>query len=239
MTNKIYIDGVSSANHQLFFDTLPIFPIAIETVNTIKIPGRNNTLHQKTEEFQDLSVQFRAVHVGLNVDDIVSWISNGKKLEMDSVPGRYALIKGATAYNPKRLGKGAIEFSLTIKIDPFKYDKASEAWDLDKAEFFAVPNKISVSGNYEALPILLMSEVESGTEITLNGVKVKITADVETIVFDVENKVVYQMLSDDTKIIAQNITEGAFWEWKLFPGNDNYIEMNKGIIMMWKNERWL
>lgn len=238
MTNKIYIDGISSADHQLFFDTLPIFPIAIETVNTIKIPGRNNTLHEKTEEFQDVSIQLRAVHVGLNVDDIVSWISNGKKLEMDSVPGRFALIKGATAYNPQRIGKGAIEFSLTIKIDPFKYDKNSEAWNLDKLVSFPVPKQFSVSGNYEALPTILMSNAEAGTEITLNGVKVKITSDIETIVFDIENKVVYQMLTDDTKVISQNITEGAFWEWKLYPG-DNYIEMSKGIVFMWKNERWL
>lgn len=239
MTNQIFIDGVSSNTYHLFFERLPMFPTAIENSSTVAIPGRNETLTEKSGSFNDITVPLNAYLVGFDIDEIKAWLHNGKKLVLENQPDRYARIKQVTVQEYDRVGNGALNLKITFKCSPFKYALASEAWNLNTFEFHDVPGNISVSGNYYAQPIMLVGDVTAGTEITLNGVKVRINSDYETVLIDTEKLMICQMLSDDSKVNIQNETEGNFWEWKLNPGSNNYIEMNKGIIMLWKNERWL
>lgn len=119
--NTITVDGYSSRSVGLFCKQLPMFPIAIESKDALTVGGRLSNMYKSAHFYNDITVEIEAVLLGLNVDIVAQYFSQGKKLSFSHIPDRYAIIRQLVAIDQTRVGNGALELRITLKCDPFKF----------------------------------------------------------------------------------------------------------------------
>lgn len=237
--NTITIDGVSSRSFGLFCKQLPMFPVALQSMNAITVDGRLDNLYQSLNHYNDISVDIEAVLIGLNMDEINRWLHNGKRLVLSNQPDRYAIIRQIVGITQKRTGNGALELTLSLKCSPFKYNL-----DNDPIEYFSSPAYFTTNGSIYSEPLIIAKGITTGFAMALNDVALTATGLTGNIYIDVPNRVIYQIINNQ-KTVVQGNTSGKFWNMVLVPkeselGPYNSLTFtNCDSIQIYKNERWL
>lgn len=225
--NIVYIDDVPSTRFKnLFFKDLPLMPVAIESVDSVRIQGRAENLTKRTGYYNDISITLNGVIVDIFTEiddksvltDIIGWIANGEKLRLSTQPREYAVIEAVTKYEQKRIGSSAAEISITVRCKPFKRAYPDTAFIVIKSS----PATISGFGNYFSEPLLEIRGVSSPCTVTLNGVQIKINGVSGTVYIDVENRAIYQVSGSDKNSILDK-TSGDIWKFLLYPDRDNSL----------------
>ena len=78
--NYITIDGVSSRTLGLFCKQLPMWPVAVESKNSITVGGRLDSLYESANYYNDFQIDLEAVLIGFDMDPIIRYFTNGKQL---------------------------------------------------------------------------------------------------------------------------------------------------------------
>lgn len=234
--NYITIDGVSSRSFGLFCKKLPMYPVAVQGYNTATVGGRLDNLYQASGHYNDIQVDIEAVLIGFEVNPIIEWFANGKKLFMSNQPDKYAIIKQLVAIDQKRTGNGALELEITLKLSPFKYKLGDEVIDHSIS-----PLSFKTVGNIYSEPLIVAKNCSEGFKMTLNGVTVETSGLTGDIYFDVPNRVAYQLVGG-VKTVVQDHTSGEIWNLLLYPSETvlNTLSFSwANSIQIVKNERWL
>ena len=232
--NTITVDGYSSRSVGIFCKQLPMFPVAVESKDSLTVGGRLSKMYQSAHHYGDITVDIEAVLLGLNVDLVAQYFSQGKRLSFSHIPDRYAIIRQLVAIDQTRIGNGAIELRITLKCDPFKYSSANQVLTLESAS-----NDFEVSGNFYAEPVLFAQGCTDGFSIDLNGVEFSTTGLTGNIYIDVPRRMTYQLVGG-IKTIVDDHTIGKIWDLILIPDDLNYLAFSGADkIQLTKNERWL
>ena len=232
--NTIKVNDYSSRNLGLFCKQLPMWPIAIESKDALTVGGRLSNLYTSAHHFNDITVEIEAVLLGLNVDLVASYFSDGKRLSFSHIPDRYGIIRQLVAIDQTRVGNGAIELRITLKCDPFKYSTANQT-----LEFTNASNDFDVSGNFYAEPVLFAQGCIDGFTVDVNGNELVTSGLTGNIYIDVTRRMVYQ-LSHGVKTIVNDHTTGDIWNLCLVPDDLNYLDFSGATkVEITKNERWL
>lgn len=234
--NYITIDGVSSRTLGLFCKQLPMFPVAVESKNSITVDGRLDNLYQSASHYNDIQFDIEAVLVGFDMDPIIRYFTNGKQLVFSNIPDRYAVIRQLVAIDQQRVGNGAIELRITLKCSPFKYKVSNPYLDFSES-----PSYFKTTGTIYSEPIIAAMECTSGFAMSLNGTVISTTGLTGDIYFDVPNRVVYQFVGGVRTVVQANVT-GNIWDLLLVPSEDEFNELifsGANNIQLKANERWL
>ena len=234
--NYITVDNVSSRTLGLFCKQLPMFPVAVQSFNTVSVGGRLNDLYQAARHYNDIQVDIEAVLIGFDMDPIIKYFAEGKKLVFSHLPDRYAVIRQLISIDQQRVGNGALELRITLKCDPFKYKRTNTP-----RVFTSSPDYFSAYGSIYSEPLIVAKGASDGFTMSLNGVAISTTGLTGDIYFDVPNRVVYQLV-DGVKTVVQEHTAGNLWDLMLIPLEEAYNELifsGATSVEITKNERWL
>lgn len=234
--NYITIDGISSRSFGLFCKQLPTYPVAVQGFNTITVGGRLDNLYQASGHYNDIQIDIEAVLVGFDMEPIVTWLTNGKKLVLSNQPDRYAIIRQLVAIDQKRTGTGALELKITLKLSPFKY-----ALSNDTMETAVSPVYFTTIGNLYSEPLIIAEGCSDGFAMALNGATIATSGLTGDVYIDVPNRVVYQLI-DGVKTVVQDHTSGDIWNLLLVPSETEYNSLTfSGAtkVQIIENERWL
>lgn len=236
--NYIKVDGVSSRTLGLFCKQLPMWPVAVESKNSITVGGRLDSLYQSANYYNDFTIDIEAVLIGFDIDPIIRYFSSGKKIVFSNIPDRYAVIRQLVAIDQNRVGNGALELRITLKCSPFKYRIANNAIEWP---YTADPIYFQTKGTIYSEPLIVAVGASSGFTMSLNGTVISTSDLTGDLYFDVPNRVVYRIV-DGVKTVVQSNVTGNIWNLLLFPSETEYNELifaNATKIHLTKNERWL
>ena len=236
--NYVTVDGVSSRTLGLICKQLPMWPVATESKNSITVGGRLDSLYQSANHYGDIQVDIEAVLIGHEMDPIIRYFTNGKKLVFSHLPDRYAVIRQLVAIDQQRVGSGALELRITLKCSPFKYRVANNAIEWT---YTADPIYFQTKGTIYSEPLIVAVGASSGFTMSLNGTVISTSDLTGDLYFDVPNRVVYKIV-DGVKTVVQSNVTGNIWNLLLVPSETEYNELlfaNATKIQMTKNERWL
>ena len=186
--NYITIDGVSSRTLGLFCKQLPMWPVAVESKNSITVGGRLDSLYESANYYNDFQIDIEAVLIGFDMDPIIRYFTNGKQLVFSNIPDRYAVIRQLVAIDQKRVGNGAIELRITLKCSPFKY-----RLDNSPRVVTSSPEYFRTVGTIYSEPLIVAKGCSAGFTMSLNGAIISTTDLTGDIYFDVPNRVVYHI----------------------------------------------
>ena len=227
---------VSSRTLGLFCKQLPMWPVAVESKNSITVGGRLDNLYQSANHYNDIQIDIEAVLIGFDVDPIIRYLTAGKKIVLSNIPDRYGIIRQLVAIDQKRVGNGAMELKITLKCSPFKYRIAN-----DPQEFTESPSYFQTIGTIYSEPLIVAVGASSGFTMSLNGTVISTSDLTGDLYFDVPNRVVYKLV-DNVKTVVQNNVTGNIWDLLLVPSALDYnalIFSNATKIQITPNERWL
>lgn len=232
--NTVTVDGYSSRTVGLFCKKLPMWPIATESKDALTVGGRLSNMYKSAHFYNDITVEIEAVLLGLNVDLVAQYFTEGKQLSFSHIPDRYAIIRQLVSISQTRVGNGAIELKITLKCDPFKYISANQT-----LEFTAASNDFNVGGNFYAEPVLLAQGCTDGFSLELNDVEFSTSGLTGNIYIDVPRRVTYQFVGG-VRTVVDDHTSGKIWDLILVPNNTNNLSMTGATkIQLTKNERCL
>lgn len=236
--NYITVDGVSSRTLGLFCKQLPMWPVAVESKNSITVGGRLDNLYQSANHYNDIQIDIEAVLIGFDVDPIIRYLTAGKKIVLSNIPDRYGIIRQLVAIDQNRVGNGALELRITLKCSPFKYRIANNAIEWP---YTADPIYFQTKGTIYSEPLIVAVGASSGFTMSLNGTVISTSDLTGDLYFDVPNRVVYKIV-DGVKTVVQSNVTGNIWNLLLVPSETEYNELifaNATKIQLTKNERWL
>ena len=236
--NYITVDGVSSRTLGLFCKQLPMFPVAVQSFNTVSVGGRLDDLYQAARHYNDIQVDIEAVLIGFDMDPVIKFFTDGKKLVFSNIPDKYAVIRQLVAIDQQRVGNGALELKITLKCAPFKYRLENEATTYPVG---SSPVYFKTKGTIYAEPLIVAKGASDGFTMSVNGVVISTTGLTGDIYFDIPNRVVYKLV-DGVKTVVQENTAGNIWDLMLIPSDTEFNELiftNATSIEVTKNERWL
>ena len=200
--NYITVDGVSSRTLGLFCKKLPMWPVAVESKNSITVGGRLDSLYQSANYYNDFTIDIEAVLIGFDMDPIIRYFSTGKKIVFSNIPDRYAVIRQLVAIDQQRVGNGALELRITLKCSPFKYRLANNAIEWT---YTADPIYFQTKGTIYSEPLIVAVGASSGFTMSLNGTVISTSDLTGDLYFDVPNRVVYsESLSVSLKLRMSN-----------------------------------
>lgn len=234
--NYVIVDDVSSRTLGLFCKRLPMWPIATESKNSITIGGRLDNLYQSANHYGDIQVDIEAVLIGHEMDPIIRYFTNGKKLVFSHLPDRYAVIRQLVSIDQQRVGSGALELRITLKCSPFKY-RVSNPF----TTYSSSPAYFQTVGTIYSEPLIAAIGCSSGFSMSLNGTVISTTDLTGDIFFDVPNRVVYKYVDNVRTVVQSNVT-GNIWDLILVPSDTEYNELifsGASNIQLRANERWL
>lgn len=233
--NTINVGGYSSRSIGLFCKQLPMWPVAVESKDVLTVGGRLSNLYKSAHFYNDITVEIDAVMLGLNIDNVILFFAEGRKMTFSHIPDRCAIIRQLVAIDQQRVGNGAIELHITLKCDPFKYSTANQL-----LEFTNASNDFDVIGNFYADPVILAQGCSDGFSIDLNGVEFSTSGLTGDIYIDVPRRMTYQLGTGGVKNVVDDHTTGKIWDLILIPDDLNYLDMSNATkIKLTKNERWL
>lgn len=236
--NYITVDGVSSRTLGLFCKQLPMWPVAVESKNSITVGGRLDNLYQSANHYNDIQIDIEAVLIGFDVDPIIRYLTAGKKIVLSNIPDRYGIIRQLVAIDQNRVGNGALELRITLKCSPFKYRVSNTALEWT---YTADPIYFQTKGTIYSEPLIVAVGASSGFTMSLNGTVISTSDLTGDLYFDVPNRVVYKIV-DGVKTVVQSNVTGNIWNLLLVPSETEYNELifaNATKIQLTKNERWL
>ena len=236
--NYITIDGVSSRTLGLFCKQLPMWPVAVESKNSVAVGGRLDSLYQSANYYNNFQIDIEAVLIGFDMDPIIRYFSTGKKIVFSNIPDRYAVIRQLVAIDQNRVGNGALELRITLKCAPFKYRLENDVITYPVA---SSPVYFGSQGTIFSEPLIVAKSASDGFTMSLNGVIIATTGLTGDIYFDVPNRVVYKIV-DGVKTVVQENTAGNIWDLMLIPSDNEFNELifsNATSVEVTKNERWL
>ncbi len=233
--NTINVGGYSSRSIGLFCKQLPMWPVAVESKDVLTVGGRLSNLYKSAHFYNDITVEIDAVMLGLNIDNVILFFSEGRKMTFSHIPDRCAIIRQLVAIDQTRVGNGAIDLHITLKCDPFKYSTANQL-----LEFTSASNDFDVIGNFYADPVILAQGCSDGFSIDLNGVEFSTSGLTGDIYIDVPRRMTYQLGTGGVKNVVDDHTTGKIWDLILIPNDLNYLDFtNATKVKLTKNERWL
>ena len=233
--NYIKVGGFSSRSIGLFCKQLPMFSPAIESKDVFTVGGRLTNLYKPAHHYNDITVEIEAVLLGLNINSVYSFFTNGdgRELWFSHIPDRYAIIRQLVAIDHQRIGNGALELKITLKCDPFKY-----ANDNQPLTFLTSPADFIVGGNFYAEPVIVAKGCSDGFAMSINGNEFTTSGLTGNIYIDVPRRVAYQ--TGTPRTVVDNYTTGNIWDLILVPDEINGIEFSGATsIEITKNERWV
>ena len=160
--NYVTVDGVSSRTLGLFCKQLPMWPVAVESKNSITVGGRLDNLYQSANHYNDIQIDIEAVLIGFDVDPIIRYLTAGKKIVLSNIPDRYGIIRQLVAIDQNRVGNGALELRITLKCSPFKYRLANNAIEWP---YTADPIYFQTKGTIYSEPLIVAVGASSGFTI--------------------------------------------------------------------------
>ena len=237
--NYITVDGVSSRTLGLFCKQLPMWPVAVESKNAITVGGRPENLYQAANHYNDIQFDIEAVLIGFDVDPIIRYFAEGKKIVFSNIPDRYAVIRQLVAIDQNRVGNGALELRITLKCAPFKYRIANVPLEF---AYSANPHYFKTKGTVYSEPLILAEGCTTGFAMSVNGAAITVTDLTGDIYFDVPNRVAYTEDQYEVKTVVNNKTSGNIWDLLLVPDEVRYNSLvfsNATKVIITANERWL
>lgn len=164
--DKFFINGVSSDTCDLYVDTIILPPMAEEITQEIRIPGREETLIQRDEQYADVPITITAYVFDnkYNINNLYTFLRTaleGKHALMTTLSDQYYYrVKKLLGVTPNYSGHGKTQIAITFMCSPFRYD-SDESYDVVTENDSYVLN----TGNIFARPIF---RIFGQGDITLN-----------------------------------------------------------------------
>lgn len=232
--DKFWIDGVCSDDFDLYCDTIILPPMAQQSVKEIKIPGREETLIEKEQEYSDIVITINTYVFDnhYNVNELYGRLSTAKNLVTTQNPAWRFSVKKLLAITPNYSGKGKTHIAISFQCSPFRYKIGRE----DAQQISQNDTEIINESNIFSRPELVVAgSGDISLSLRIDG---KYTTPLE--IFNVSGiatvDAVLMLVYNHSKSIYS--TRGNFFF--LPPGESTlHWEGNISEITVFKNTRWL
>lgn len=127
----------NSNEYGLYVDTPPMLAMAAQKTNVINIPGREESLYQTLDEYEDVTLNVKAYSFSNDYDiaQVYMWLRTAKRISFNSNPKYWFKVKKVNAITPNYSGHGKNLYTLSFVISPFRYLSDDEAISSRNATF--------------------------------------------------------------------------------------------------------
>lgn len=230
MMNDVTIDGKSGRDFGLYFDKLPLFPMAEQLTEEYNV-GADETSVYKLDQYAPMQIQLEAYTKDPgNILNVYKWLSDAKTIILSTQPSIYGKIKSVGNIAPVREGWHPQKISVPLTLSPFKYAVDSPEETIQNGDV------IVNHGTVFSRPVWKLYNITSPVTLRVNGspLKINISGGADVII-DVTRMVAYSH-STTEKILPK--TTGQL---PMLAAGFNKIEWTGGVetVTIQKNERWL
>lgn len=127
----------NSNEYGLYVDTPPMLAMAEQKTNVINIPGREESLYQTLDEYEDVTLNVKAYSFSNDYDisQVYMWLRTAKRISFNSNNKYWFKVKKVNAITPNYSGHGKNMYTLSFVISPFRYLTDDEAISSRNAAF--------------------------------------------------------------------------------------------------------
>lgn len=134
----LVVNGQYSSNdYGLYVDTPPMLAMAAQKTSVLNIPGREESLYQTLDAYEDVTLNVKAYSFSNDYDisQVYLWLRTAKRISFGSNPKYWFKVKKVNAITPNYSGHGKNMYTLSFVISPFRYLADDEAISSRNATF--------------------------------------------------------------------------------------------------------